>query len=143
MRRSMGDFLLNHREMHRIAAAATAIVISLSPVLGALHPALAAPATSSRIAQAHVPVMDAASELNAAPATGAQLAAARSAPLNVVPLAAAGSHPQREVFGFVNAFNLGSPTLGYPHWDFTLLPTLPFLHLPLNTRHRHPFTNGH
>src|SRR5260370_30991054 len=108
MRRSMGDFLLNHREMHRIAVAATAIVISLSPVLGAVHPALAAPGTSSRIAQAQVPVMDAASELNAAPATSSQRAAARSSPLNVVPLAAAASHPPREVFRFRNAFNLRS-----------------------------------
>src|SRR5258708_5564365 len=142
MRRSMGDFLLNQREMHRIAVAATAIVISLSPVLGALHPALAAPATSSRIAQAHVPVMDAASELNAAPATGAQLAAARSAPLNVVPLAAAGSHPQREVFGFVNAFNLGSPTVGYPSWDFSLLTTVAFFDLAVNSGDGHLVSSG-
>src|SRR5258708_32404236 len=106
MRRSMGDFLLNHREMHRIAVAATAIVISLSPVLGALHPALAAPATSSRIAQAHVPGMDAASELNTAPATVAQLAAPPSTPLNGVPLTAAGSHPQPEVFRLVKPASL-------------------------------------
>src|SRR5260370_8956764 len=114
MRRSMGDFLLNQTEMHRIAVAATAIVISLSPVLGALHPALAAPATSSRIAQAHVPVMDSASELNAAPATGAHLAAARSAPPNAAPLAAPRSHHQLAVFVVLIPCNPATPPLAYP-----------------------------
>lgn len=55
----------------------------------------------------------------------------RAKTTNVVPLAAANTPLQREVFGFVNAGNLGDPTVGYPSWDLGLLTTVAFFGLPV------------
>ena len=47
------------------------------------------------------------------------------------------SGPQREVFGFALASSLGDPTVGYPSWDFSLLSTVAFfgLHVQSSTGH--------
>jgi spore germination protein YaaH len=40
---------------------------------------------------------------------------------------------QREVFGFVNYFNLGDPNVGYPSWHMNLLSTVAFFRLQVNS----------
>ncbi|MBJ7602473.1 MAG: glycoside hydrolase family 18 protein [Candidatus Dormibacteraeota bacterium] len=45
---------------------------------------------------------------------------------------AAGSSLQREVFGFVNAGNVGDPGVGYTTWDFSLLSTVAYFGLAVN-----------
>ena len=42
---------------------------------------------------------------------------------------AAPGSPQREVFGFALASSLSDPTLGYPTWDFSILSTVAFFGL--------------
>src|SRR6202521_5887754 len=137
MRRSVHDFLLSAKEMHRLAVGATAIVIGCASVVGFSPPAQAAPIRSSYLDQTHPRVMDFAADLAARPATSAQLAAAQLSPLTVLPRSVSASHPQREIFGFVNAGNLGSPTVGYPSWDFSLLTTVAFFGLHVNSGDGH------
>ena len=50
-------------------------------------------------------------------------------------LAATGLHsgPHREVFGFGLASSLSDPTVGYPSWDFSLLSTVAFFGLHVQT----------
>ena len=55
-------------------------------------------------------------------------------------LAARASGPQREVFGFVNASNLGDPNVGYVQWNFNLLTTVAFFSLQLNSGDGHLVT---
>jgi Glycosyl hydrolases family 18/FG-GAP-like repeat len=40
---------------------------------------------------------------------------------------------RREVFGFVNAGNLGSPTVGFASWNFSLLSTVAYFGLQVNS----------
>src|SRR3981081_3253607 len=59
------------------------------------------------------------------------------APTANTPLAAVGGgsgRPVREVFGFALASSLSDPTFGYPSWDFSLLTTVAFfgLHVQSN-----------
>ncbi len=74
--------------------------------------------------------MDAAAKLAAMPAS--QLASV-SAKLAVRPLAALNPGPQRQVFGFVNASNLGNPNVGYTQWNMRLLTTVAFFALHVNS----------
>ena len=46
---------------------------------------------------------------------------------------AAPIRPQREVFGFALASSLADPTVGYPSWDFSLLSTVAFFGLHINS----------
>jgi spore germination protein YaaH len=48
--------------------------------------------------------------------------------------------PQREVFGFVNAGNLGNPDVGYPSWNLRLLTTVAFFGLHVNSGDGQPVT---
>ncbi|HYR15493.1 MAG TPA: hypothetical protein VEQ67_14925, partial [Mycobacterium sp.] len=80
------------------------------------------------------PIMQYAADIAAKPATAPhELSTAtselliRSAPL------AAPSNLRREVFGFVNAGNLGSPTVGYASWNFSLLSTVAYFGLQVNS----------
>ncbi|TMB95115.1 MAG: hypothetical protein E6J40_12770, partial [Chloroflexi bacterium] len=41
--------------------------------------------------------------------------------------------PQKEVFGFALASSLSDPTVGYPSWNFSLLTTVAFFGLHINT----------
>ena len=41
--------------------------------------------------------------------------------------------PQREVFGFVNASNLGDPNVGYTSWNMRLLTTVAFFSIQVNS----------
>ncbi len=59
------------------------------------------------------------------PATSVLPATASTSPLS----SASTSPLQREVFGFVNAGNLGDPNVGYPSWNFSLLSTVAYFGL--------------
>lgn len=83
--------------------------------------------------------------IGCAPALGVshptQAAPIHSSGLDQVhPLAVSGSRPQREVFGFVNAVNLGDPNVGYPSWDLSLLTTVAFFGLHVNSGDGQPVT---
>lgn len=45
--------------------------------------------------------------------------------------------PQREVFGFVNYYNLSDPSLGYKTWNFRLLTTVAFFAIQVNSGDGH------
>src|SRR2546430_6347123 len=47
--------------------------------------------------------------------------------------APANARLRREVFGFVNASNLGNSSVGYPSWDLSLLSTVAFFGLHVNS----------
>ncbi len=47
--------------------------------------------------------------------------------------AAANSQLRREVLGFVNDYNLGDPTVGYPSWHFSLLTSVVYFALHVNS----------
>ena len=49
------------------------------------------------------------------------------------PLARVSTPLQREVMGFVNASNLGDSTVGYPSWNLSLLSTVIFFGLQVNS----------
>ena len=49
----------------------------------------------------------------------------------------ANAHLRREVFGFVNYFNLGDPNLGYPSWNFSLLSTVAYFAIHVNSGNGH------
>src|SRR5258708_22142807 len=55
----------------------------------------------------------------------------------VMPLTVSGNHPQREVFGFVNAGNLGNAGVGYPSWNLSLLTTVAYFALHVNSGDGH------
>src|SRR5438128_2348012 len=40
---------------------------------------------------------------------------------------------RREVFGFVNYYNLGDSSVGYPSWDMSLLSTVAYFGLHVNS----------
>jgi spore germination protein YaaH len=48
---------------------------------------------------------------------------------------------QREVFGFVNAGNLGNASVGYPSWNLSLLSTVAFFALQVNSGDGNLVTN--
>jgi spore germination protein YaaH len=50
--------------------------------------------------------------------------------------------PQREVFGFALASSLSDPTVGYPSWDFSLLTTVAFFGLHVNSGDGHFATDS-
>jgi spore germination protein YaaH len=54
-------------------------------------------------------------------------------PGRATPLAASNSGLVREVFGFVNAGNLGDATVGYSTWNFSLLTTVAYFGLQVNS----------
>ncbi|MFI5282546.1 MAG: glycosyl hydrolase family 18 protein [Candidatus Dormibacterales bacterium] len=91
--------------------------------------AAAAPATAGPLDATHPLAMQRAAGLVATAKTG-PLSPFTQAP----PIAAAGhSGPHREVFGFALASSLSDPTVGYPSWDFSLLSTVAFFGLHVQT----------
>ena len=76
--------------------------------------------------------MQAAAEMAAMPSQVAQTTVPEVQPKQSISLAAP-SGLRREVFGFVNAGNLSSPTVGYPSWDFSLLSTVAYFGLQVNS----------
>lgn len=80
-----------------------------------------------------------------------QVAAERAAHWNVVANAMSSPHVaiprlstatplQREVLGFVNASNLGDPSVGYPSWNFSLLSTVVYFGIQVNSGDGHLVT---
>jgi spore germination protein YaaH len=67
-------------------------------------------------------------------------AASDSTARAVRPVMAAPGHPQREVFGFVNAGNLTNPDVGYPSWNLNLLTTVAYFGLHVNSGDGMPVT---
>ena len=109
-------------------------LVVLGALIGALitpSPAIAAPAAKATHANLAPPsVMDiAAAQAAAHVAPIARATAAPGVPRNLV--AAANTPLQREVFGFVNASNLGSASVGYQSWNLSLLTTVAFFGLPV------------
>ena len=51
----------------------------------------------------------------------------------LAPVAGVSARPRKEVLGFVNAYNLGSPTVGYTTWNLGLLTTVVFFALSVNS----------
>jgi spore germination protein YaaH len=80
-------------------------------------------------AQAAVPPSRALAPFRPAPALKPRTAAAGGASAT----AAAGPGPTREVFGFVNAGNIADPQVGYTGWNFSLLSTVAFFGLHVNS----------
>jgi len=52
---------------------------------------------------------------------------------SLTPAAQATPVPQREVFGFALASSLADPSIGYPSWNFSLLSTVAFFGLHVNS----------
>ncbi len=77
--------------------------------------------------------MQAAAEMAARPshASNEPLGAARPVQNRSI-ASAASSGLRREVFGFVNAGNLGSPAVGFASWNFSLLTTVAYFGLQIN-----------
>jgi spore germination protein YaaH len=75
--------------------------------------------------------------IGCSPVLGFSQPAAAASALMVQPLTLAGSHPQREVFGFVNSGSLGSASVGYTSWDFSMLTTVAFFGLHVNSGDGH------
>jgi hypothetical protein len=76
--------------------------------------------------------MQAAAEMAARPPQAAQTIVPTVQPKRSIQLAAP-SGLRREVFGFVNAGNLSSPTVGYASWNFSLISTVAYFGLQVNS----------
>lgn len=78
-------------------------------------------------------IMQEAANLAAAPAPLSLYSSLQSAPPQHVALATSRSPLQREVFGFVNAGNLNDPNVGWTTWNLSLLSTVAFFGLQVNS----------
>ncbi|GAC1649337.1 MAG: hypothetical protein NVS9B11_22420 [Candidatus Dormibacteraceae bacterium] len=78
-------------------------------------------------------IMQEAAQLANAPAPQSLYGAYESAPKERIALATGKSQLQREVFGFVNAGNLTSPTVGWTTWNLGLLSTVAYFGLQVNS----------
>ena len=89
----------------------------------------------SRSATTPARIMEIAASAAEKPATSAQTANMLATNrLDTIHLAATTPTPlQREVFGFVNAGNLGNSTVGYTSWNFNLLSTVDYFGLHVNS----------
>ena len=74
-------------------------------------------------------------------ATHSAPAAASLAPIKPLVRAAANPRLRREVMGFVYSGNLGDPTVGYRSWNFSLLSTVVFFALQVNSGDGNLVTN--
>jgi spore germination protein YaaH len=116
----------------RYVLLALVVVIGASFLPQAPH-AAAASAATSRLDRTHPLVNAAFAGLANQPASPGLRAAIQTAPLTPIALAATSTPLQREVFGFVNAGNLGSTSVGYTTWNFALLSTVAFFGLQVNS----------
>jgi len=100
-----------------IAALAVLIGSGLSalPAPAAVTPRSAIDMTHSQITR------ELSAQVGLPPASSIRVAPAASSPL-----VASASHPQREVFGFVQAGVVGNTSVGYPSWDFSMLTTVAY-----------------
>ena len=85
----------------------------------------------------HPLVMQQFAERSSAPATP-QLYGAAAPAIATAPIATrAATRPQREVFGFADSWNLGDPSVGYTTWNFSLLTTVAYFGLQVNSGDGH------
>ena len=68
-----------------------------------------------------------------APTTSVATVATGPQPATVPLATGVSGRPRKEVLGFVNAGNLGSPTVGYQSWNLGLLTTVAFFALAVNS----------
>jgi Glycosyl hydrolases family 18/Fibronectin type III domain len=138
---------------HRLSSLFVAVLAAGSLVLPACG---AAPVSIARNAVAHAnlgtartgeappSIMAQAADLAAQPPSRALLNAGVAGSLGTpraVTLSASPNKLQREVFGFVNAGNLGDPSIGYPSWNMSLLSTVAFFDLQVNSGDGNLVTN--
>src|SRR5258706_14985871 len=128
---------------HRLRSLFVAVLAAGSLALPACGPAIYSTGKSAHPAapvnalahEAAPTIMDEAAALAAQPAPKALNAAAAGllgAPRALTLPPASANKAQREVFGFVNASNLGDPNVGYRSWNMSLLSTVAFFSLQLN-----------
>lgn len=119
--------------VQRISLFLIAVVVVGASVVTQAASASASSRAISLPDQTHPLVNTIFADLAARPASTKLRAAIRATPLPTVPLARASTPLQREVFGFVNAGNLGDPTVGFTSWNFGLLSTVVFFGLQVNS----------
>src|SRR5438445_3858347 len=105
------------------------LAVGIVQVVPLSNPVLAAPAHRASQPQRGLPVMDQAAIQAATPA--ASLPATSKPVVRALPARTNG--PQREVFGFVNASNLGDLNVGYGQWNFQLLTTVAVFGVQVNS----------
>ncbi|HXC77961.1 MAG TPA: hypothetical protein VNU19_13005, partial [Candidatus Acidoferrum sp.] len=110
-----------------------ALVLAGTAALPHTSDASAAVVANNRLDQTHPLVNAAFAAVANQPASPQLQAAVQSAPLNTIALVSTPTKLQREVFGFVNAGNLGDPTVGYTSWNFNLLSTVAYFGLQVNS----------
>ncbi|TAN34312.1 hypothetical protein EPN29_02810 [bacterium] len=107
------------------------LVLGSAPLALSPQPVHAAPVHTNRLNQLGPRIMDEAANLAALPASQVPFTPAHR--VVVRPLTGVRPGPQREVFGFVNASNIGDPNVGYTQWNFRLLTTVAFFGLHVNS----------
>lgn len=122
----------------RACTALTAALVASSGLAVASPAAAAGPRTApGDLADLTAPrVMTYAAQQAEAPAKAAAAPFGTVRPLSTVATATGfSSNPnlQREVFGFVNAANLGDPSVGYPSWHLNLLSTVAYFGIQVNS----------
>ncbi|HKC20676.1 MAG TPA: glycoside hydrolase family 18 protein, partial [Candidatus Dormibacteraeota bacterium] len=108
------------------------IVLAAASLAVASQPAQASTVPRAGHDLSHPMVMSAFSDLAAQPASPA-LTAQSPAAYPRTALLAPNPNLRREVLGFVNAGNLGSSSVGYTTWNFSLLSTVVFFALQVNS----------
>ena len=119
--------------MQRIRYLVLVLVVAGASFLPQAPRPVAAAATVNQADQTHPQVNAAFAALANQPAPAMFRAAIQTAPLKTVALATMPTPLQREVFGFVNAANLGDATVGYTSWNMGLLSTVAFFGLQVNS----------
>ena len=122
--------------MKRLQTSVLATLLALASMLTLVPHAEASTIHLTR-GQAQPQIMSAAADLAALPAAVPPSAAVYQNLVALSPRSAANSRLQREVFGFVNAGNLGNSAIGYPSWDFSLLSTVAYFGLQVNSGDGH------
>jgi spore germination protein YaaH len=120
--------------MQRFSSPFLALVVAGALMAPVSTPTAASALTVYKHDQSHPMVMQWAADLANAPApaslasqTSLQLTSYRSTAL------VASTRLQREVFGFVNAGNMNSSTVGWTTWNLSLLSTVAFFGLQVNS----------
>jgi spore germination protein YaaH len=112
--------------------AATSALAASSPVVAQTPPDGYARPHAGTANELRPLIMEEAAKLAAMPASSSLPDTIAPEPL-LGPRVLANSALRREVFGFVNAGNLGSSAVGYPTWNFGLLSTVAYFGLQVNS----------
>jgi spore germination protein YaaH len=112
--------------------AATSALAASSPVVAQTPPDGYARPHAGTANELRPLIMEEAAKLAAMPASSSLPDTVAPEPL-LGPRVLANSALRREVFGFVNAGNLGSSAVGYPTWNFGLLSTVAYFGLQVNS----------